>query len=230
MHTTTIIKGSFLHEEIDLGYDNLGDASTKDRRIYVTPDGNKYPSITTVLGVLSRDFIEEWKKDVGEEEANRVTHHACTRGTALHDLLEDYLNNKDIDLNRVMPHVKILFNSAKSALDKRLTKVFLQEKPLYSDFFRVAGRVDLIGEFDGEISVIDFKTSKKPKTVEEIRSYFLQTAFYAAAFYERTNVPIRQTVIIMTVDGNKNPLIFKDAPLKWLPELQKTIKIFEKSL
>ena len=219
----------FIHESVDLGYDTLEDASTNSARIYVTPDGNLYPSITTVLSNRGMEFIDDWRKAVGQEEADRVCRHAAHRGTALHDLLEDYVNNLTIDISKVMPHVQLMFKAARSVLDPHIGKVFLQEKALYSDLLRIAGRVDLIAEFDGELSVVDFKTSKRIKKAEDISNYFVQTAFYGCAFYERTGIPIRQSVIVMTVDGSSKPLVFKQKVHDWIPTLIEARKEWEKT-
>ena len=227
-----MISKHFVHEPVSLGYENLGDASVPGTRIYVTPNGKHYPSITTVLGSVIKEGIEQWKAAVGEQEAARVLHHAGTRGTALHLIAEKYLNNeKDIFEHNTMPHVKALWRSIKPLLDANVGKVVLQECALYSDFFGVAGRVDCIAEYEGTLSVIDFKTSRQRKTKDYISNYFIQAAFYAAAFYERTNIPITQSVIIMAVDDDPNPIVFKENTHKWLKELKTIIKTYnEKTL
>jgi genome maintenance exonuclease 1 len=182
--------------------------TTEEGRRYFTPDGNAYPSITTVLGVLSKDGIIEWRKRVGEEEANRISRQAATRGTAVHKLAEDYLDNLP-DWNKgAMPANLASFNDLKTILDERLNNIYFQEEFLYSDRLKCAGQVDCIAEFDGQLSIVDFKTSRKPKKEEWITSYFIQASFYAAAFYERTGIPIKQGVILITVDGNE-PQVFK---------------------
>lgn len=222
----------FVHAPVFLGYETLGDASVPGTRIYVTPEGKHYPSITTVLGSVIKEGIEKWKTAVGEQEANRVLHHAGTRGTALHLIAEKYLNNEaDIFEPNTMPHVKALWLSIKPIIDANVGKVVLQEAPLYSDIFGVAGRVDCIAEYEGILSVIDFKTSRQRKTKDYISNYFMQAAFYAAAFYERTNIPITQSVILMAVDDDPNPIVFKENTYKWLKDLKTVIKMYnEKAL
>ena len=219
---------TFVHEPISLDYDNLVDeTSTSGSRVYLTPSGKKYPSITTILGAKGKDAIIAWRKRVGEEEANRITRHACSRGTALHLLAEKYLNNEeDVFAENEMPHVVQSFRTVQSVLDKSIGKIVLQECPLYSDRLGIAGRVDLIGEFDGCLSVIDFKTSSRIKTEDEIENYFMQTAFYAAAFYERTGIPITQSVIIMVVDNHPEPIIFRQSTFDWMKPLLKAIKYY----
>ncbi len=187
-------------------------------RTYITPEGNKYPSITTVLSLLSKDGILAWRKRVGEETANKISTQAATRGTAVHQLAEDYLNNKEDWSKGAMPANLFSFNQIKPILDKRVNNVWAQEVPLYSDKFMVAGRVDCIAEFDGELTIIDFKTSRKPKKEEWVQNYFIQASFYAAAFYERTGIPIKKFAIVITVDGSE-PQVFTGNTFKYLQKL-----------
>lgn len=189
-------------------------------RTYITPDGNKYPSITTVLGHQSKAGILAWRKRVGEETANKISTQAATRGTAIHQLAEDYVNNEP-DWNKgAMPANLFTFNTIKPILDKHVNNIWAQEVPLYSDKFAIAGRVDCIAEFDGELTIIDYKTARKPKKEEYITNYFMQAAFYAAAFYERTGVAIKKFAIIIAVDDNE-PQVFQGDTFKWLKPLLK---------
>tara|TARA_Y100000389_G_scaffold201976_1_gene246082 strand:+ start:20979 stop:21647 length:669 start_codon:yes stop_codon:yes gene_type:complete len=198
----------FEHVDHGIKLPKLTRETTKKGRKYFTPEGNRYPSITTVLSLLSKEGIKEWRKKVGEVEANKISTQAGVRGTAVHQLAEDYIDNKE-DWNKgAMPSNLFSFNQIKPILDKRLNNVWYQEEFLYSDRLECAGQVDCIAEFDGELSIIDFKTSRKPKKEEWVTNYFIQAAFYAAAFYERTGIAIKQGVILITVDGDE-PQIFK---------------------
>ena len=198
----------FNHVEHGVVLPKLTRETTKSGRKYFTPEGKAYPSITTVLGVLNKEGIIAWRQRVGEAEANRISQQAATRGTAVHKLAEDYLDNKE-DWNKgAMPSNLQSFNDLKSILDQRLNNVWFQEEFLYSDRLKCAGQVDCIAEFDGQLSIVDFKTSRKPKKEEWITNYFIQASFYAAAFYERTSIPIKQGVILITVDGSE-PQVFK---------------------
>ena len=218
----------FEHLNVDLGYDDL-DATTSDTgRLYNTPSGKKYPSITTVLGHFGKHKIMEWRKAVGEEEANRVSARAAGRGTALHTLCERYIDNIDPFDAKTMPHVKAMFNSVKSVIDSRVGRVYLQEKPLYSDHLRIAGRVDLIAEFDGVLSIIDFKTSSRIKSAADIKDYFEQESAYAIMFEERTKIPVVNLVTIMAVENEKEPLIFKEHRDNHAPDLIRKIRLYEK--
>jgi hypothetical protein len=193
-------------------------------RTYKTPDGNKYPSVTTVLGEEGKAGILAWRKRVGEEEANRISFQAASRGTSVHTLAENYINNDPEWSKGAMPTTIHSFNQIKSILDERMNNVYAQEVPLYSNKLEVAGRVDLIAEWDKELAIIDFKTARKPKKEEWIKNYFMQCAFYAAAFYERTGVVIKKSVILITVDHSE-PQVFITKPYDYLSEF---IKIRQK--
>jgi genome maintenance exonuclease 1 len=198
----------FNHVKHDVVLPTLTRKTTDTGRKYFTPEGNAYPSITTVLGVLNKEGIIAWRKRVGEEEANKISQQASVRGTAVHKLAEDYLNNDPDWKEGAMPTNLFSFEDIKKIMDKRLNNIWMQEVFLYSDRLKTAGQVDCIAEFDGQLSIIDFKTSRKPKKEEWITSYFIQASFYAAAFYERTGIPIKQGVILITVDHNE-PQVFK---------------------
>ena len=190
--------------------------TTDKGRKYFTPEGNSYPSITTVLSILSAASIARWRKRVGEEEANKIGHQASTRGTAVHQMAEDYLNNKEDWAKDVMPNNLDTFSHLRKIIDQRVTNVWFQEEYLYSNDLECAGQVDCIAEFDGELSIIDFKTSRKPKKKEWITNYFIQASFYAAAFYERTGIAIKQGVIMITVDHHE-PQVFTVNTHEYLP-------------
>jgi len=173
-------------------------------RYYVTPDGDKFPSVTTVVGAQKKEAILEWRRRVGEEEANRVSRRATSRGTNVHTLCERYLNNEP--LGNIMPDALEMFTSIKPLLN-RINNIHYQEVALWSKRMQLAGRVDCIGEFDGVLSSIDFKTSKKIKSIEDIQDYFWQTAAYALMYEELVGIPIDQLVVIMAVE-NEQPLLF----------------------
>lgn len=175
-------------------------------RKYFTETGASYPSVTTVLGVLSKASIMAWRKRVGAEEANKISRQASTRGTKIHALCEDVLNNKDVEIDDMSLLDQEMFKSFRPVLD-RIDNIHCQEVALYSDHLRMAGRVDCIGEFDGKLSVIDFKTSGKPKKKEWIENYFAQAAAYGIMYEERTGIPVSQSVILIAVEGHE-PQIF----------------------
>ena len=213
---------NFLHEPVDLGYDDLIAVTKDSGRVYTDPNNNTYPSITTVLSILSEDAIKTWRAKVGEEEANRISKTASNRGTAVHDLLERYVNNESDFDKEVEPHIMQSFYDVKPVLDKCLTKVYAQEAGLYSERLGVAGRVDCVGEWNGIDSIIDYKTSKKLKKKEWIDSYFMQSTAYAIMWEERTGIPINQLVVVIAVD-NEEPQIFIEKRENWTEKLIQTI-------
>ena len=187
------------------------------KRHYVTPDGNKYISITTLLSNLSKAGIQKWRERVGAEEANRISTKASRQGTGVHSICESYIKNEDGFLDGRMPNEVEMFQSIESLLDC-IDDVHCVEGALYSDELKLAGRTDLIAKFDNQLAVIDYKTSRKIKTWEMCHSYFMQGAFYAMAYEERTGIPINNIVIIMAVE-NEKPLLFKETKDRWIEPL-----------
>lgn len=211
--------------------EQLEDETTETGRFYFSKDRKfKYPSVTTVLSSLSKDGIEEWKKRVGEEEAKAILTQAGVRGTAFHQIAEDYIMNRE-DWNKdVMPVNMFSFNQIKKVLDDHVDNIMYVEAPLYSDRLRVAGRTDLIAEYDGEGSIIDFKTSRKIKREEWIKPYFMQEATYAEMLKERTGINITKLVTIMCID-HEQPKVFiqhKDDHLKDFISLRKNYYLTKK--
>ena len=198
----------FTHVDHGIVLPELTRKTTEEGRRYFTPDGKAYPSITTVLSILGKDAILAWRARVGEEEANKVSRQASTRGTAVHKLAEDYIDNVEDWKGKQMPANIMTFNTIKPVIDAHINNIWFQEAFLYSDKLECAGQVDCIAEWDGVLSIIDFKTSRRVKKEEDITNYFIQMCFYAAAFLERTGVAIKQAVVLMAVDDNE-PLVFK---------------------
>lgn len=220
-------KRIFKHEKTDLGYTDLVAETTSSGRKYAAPNGVRYPSVTTVLSILNEEFIQRWRARVGEEEANKVSHRASTRGTAVHECIEKYLDNDENYAEGYMPNIIDNFNAVKPVLDERIGTIHLQEAALFSDHLGLAGRVDCVGEFDGVLSIIDFKTSKKIKKKEWITNYFIQESAYAIMWEERTGVPIVNLVTIITVD-NESPQVFVEHRDNWVPKLLETINEYKR--
>ena len=197
------------------------------KRYYVTPEGKKLPSVTTVVGAQKKQSILEWRKRVGEEVANKISKQATSRGTNMHTMCEYYLNNETKPPDNVMPDAKEMFISIKPYLNK-INNIHYQEVGLWSNELGLAGRVDCIGEYDGVLSVIDFKTSKKIKERNSILDYFWQTTAYALMYEELVGVPIHDLVIIMAVD-NEPPLIFKEKTEDHIEGLVKAIDFYHKN-
>lgn len=212
-----------MFEHVSVELSEMNAVTTESGRKYTTPEGVNLPSITTVLSILSRDSIAKWRKRVGEAEANRISHRASTRGTSVHEICEKYVNNDPNFKEGYTPDIIGSFLDLKPILDERLTKVFAQEAPLYSNHLGVAGRVDCVGIFDGKPSIIDYKTSMKPKRLDWIKNYFMQEAAYAIMWEERTGQPITQLVTIISVD-NSEPQVFIEHRDNWVRPLLETIE------
>jgi len=194
------------------------------KRYYFAPDGGRYPSVTTVLGQhKDKTHLQKWIDSVGQDRAEQIKVQAGNRGTALHTICEDYLLNKDFYPEDVMPANIMTFSNIKPVLDKRVGKIYAVEAPLYSKKLNTAGRTDCIAEFDGVISIVDFKTSLKPKKEEWIEDYFLQATCYSLMAEALTDLKIPQIAIIITVDGQPEPQVFvKDKYLY----VEKVLQIF----
>jgi len=210
---------TFEKVEIDLGYDDLETQNTDKARIYSTPDGN-FPSVTSVLSILSEEAIAKWRERVGEDEANKISGRAASRGTKVHSIIEDYLDGKDT--TEYLPHIRQSLSNVQPILDSRIGRIFGIEVPLYSRHLGLAGRVDCVAEFDGVVSILDWKTSRYPKKKENISGYFCQMAAYAIMFEERTGMPVTNLAVVMDVDGHE-PLVFKEHRDNWTKMLTDTI-------
>jgi genome maintenance exonuclease 1 len=195
----------FKHNRLNLP--QLQTQEGNDRRYYITPEGNYYPSITTLLGQCSKESIESWKKSIGEENAKQISEYACALGENLHYVIEKYLDNDPNFLEKTTIHSKYMFSSMQDTLD-RIDNIYTQEASLYSDTLGLAGRTDCIAEFDGIPSIIDFKTSRKEKKEEWITNYFVQGTAYSLMFEEMTGIKIKQIVILMCTYDSQ-PIIFK---------------------
>ena len=211
-----------MFEHVPVELTEMKTENRNGRREYKTPEGINLPSITTVLSILSRESIAKWRKKVGNEEANRISHRASTRGTAVHEVVEKYINNEESFKNGYTPDIISSFLDLQPILDSRIGRVFAQEAPLYSNHLGVAGRVDCVAEFDGKLSIIDFKTSLKPKRLEWVKNYFMQESAYAIMWEERTGRPITQLVTIISVD-NHEPQVFIEHRDNWVRPLRDTI-------
>ena len=173
--------------------------NTPSGRRYQTPDGNVYPSITTVLGDQpeKKKAIAEWRARVGAEEANKISSQAARRGTDLHNLMEKYILGDEIDAKKIIPSTLARFRPVQKCLDDNLQLVYASETPMFSDILRIAGTADLICEWNGKVTVIDFKTSRKRKTADMITDYFLQATAYSIMFEEHTGIRTPNIVILM---------------------------------
>ena len=200
------------------------------KRFYVTPEGNKYPSVTTMLSSTGdKSWVDAWKQQVGSAKAQAIMERATKRGTAVHDMIERYLKNEPHPADGHERANVGLFNQIKLLLNRRIGEIRAQEVPLYSDSLRIAGRVDCVAEYDGVLSIVDFKTSTNPKKdAESIHDYFLQCTAYAVMYYEMYGVPIEHLVIVMAVENSMVPMIFKGEIFDYLEPLQQRVNSYYK--
>lgn len=185
--------------------------NTPNGRFYRTPDG-VFPSVTTVLSSIPNPSLEEWRRNVGEEEANRISRKATSTGNRMHAFCEDYLSGKEPKLDLID---KFQFGPIVQELKK--IKPIALEKSLWSKKLKIAGSIDCIGKYERDWSIIDFKTASKDKFREDISNYFLQTAAYSVMVYERIGLVIpRLTIIIQTI--NENVRVYHEPANKWIPK------------
>ena len=219
----------FNHVPVELA--ELKTITINHKRFYVTPKDNYYPSITTVLSIRNKEGLVEWRKRVGNDVANYVSRTAAARGTKVHHMCEDYLNNQTTNFPDKWKRHKIdflpwcLFNQLKDKVLGNISDIHAQECGLYSDKYRVAGRVDCIAKYNGVLSIIDFKTSTKTRSDDWNENYYIQGSAYAEMFTERTDIEVSQVVIlVVTEDGTVQEFIkeksnylnaLKDSVIEW---------------
>jgi len=197
-------------------------------RHYQTPTGEKYPSVTTVLGHKEKPWLEDWRKMLGPENAAKETQRCADRGTAVHELIEHYLNNEADFTRGYKPEVVKGFNQLKFRLN-HINNIRVQEAALYSDTLRLAGRVDCVAEYDGVLSIVDFKTSNNNKDRDMVEDYFLQCTAYAIMWHELTGETIEDIVILIYVEKGMVPQVFQDKIDKYVEPLLKRIDEYYKA-
>ena len=191
----------FNHVPVEIG--KLVQVNAKGGRYYETPSGAKYPSVTSVTRLHNLESIQAWKDKVGEEEAGKISRRALARGNKIHSLAEKYLLNEGdmsddfskADFGQMIPYLN------------KINNIHCLETQLYSDHLQTAGTVDCIGEYEGKLTVIDFKTSAKLKKREWVKDYFMQCSAYAVMYEERTGTPIERLLLIINVDDEGVQLI-----------------------
>jgi genome maintenance exonuclease 1 len=215
---------SFIHHNF-LGDLELEKKEQNGIRLYHLPDGQWVPSITSVTSFYNRQIFVKWRERIGLEEANRITKRATARGTDFHQVCQDYLENRELNWDDYQPLTKFMFYHLKPELDK-INNIHAIERTLYSQYYGLAGRVDCIAEYEGELAVIDFKTSDKIKPEEWIENYFVQEMFYAAAYYELTEKPIKKLITLMVTPGGEVKVFDKRNKGDYIKLLVRYIKEF----
>jgi CRISPR/Cas system-associated exonuclease Cas4 (RecB family) len=209
--------------KIEIDYPSLSRETIDGVRYYDTPTGEKLVSITSVISHYNREIFRSWRARVGNEEANKVTKQATSRGTDMHTLVEYYIRNEK--LPTVQPLSEYLFKMAKPNLDK-IDNIHAIEQALFSRELGIAGSVDCIAEYEGELAVIDFKTSKKPKPRKWIDHYFVQCAAYACMLYEMTGIMVKKFVIIMACENGEVEVYEEHNKRKYINLLSEYIREF----
>jgi hypothetical protein len=190
----------FEHSFID--FPNLETKVIDGKRHYITPTGAVYPSITTILSATESEGLIQWKKNVGEQEATRISKIMARRGQNLHDICEKYLRNYENPSQGHMPDSVSLFTVIKKSIN-RIGKIYALEQEMYSDEHGIAGRCDVIADYKNILSIVDFKTSNSDTeyTPEKIQKYFVQCKAYAEMFRERTGMnPLYGVLIVGSLD------------------------------
>ena len=208
-------------EILDYGFESLPTENIDGKRYYITPTGEKYPSVTSVTGLLNRDGIKKWRKRVGEKTANKISTQAARHGTSAHQLFEDYIRGDNFEekFKGAMPTTQQAFIS----LEKQLNQIGVVhglESPLYSHNLQLAGRVDCIAEWNGKLSVIDFKTSAKPKQEKWIQNYFIQETAYAKMFEELTGETNHAIITMIAVSDGSSQLFIEQPSDRYVDQLQ----------
>ena len=215
-----------MFNHVDLNLPQLERETIDGVRYYKVPDNDeliKLVSITSVTSHKNRQIFVNWRKKIGEEEADKITRQATSRGTDMHTLVEHHLKNET--LPEVQPLSDFLFKISKSTLN-RINNIHALEGSLYSKQLGIAGTVDCIAEFDGELSIIDFKTSKKPKPREWIEHYFVQCMAYGCMLYELTGIPVKKLVIIMACENGECVVYEERDKTKYIKLLTEYIREF----
>ena len=215
-----------MFNHVDLNLEPLKRETIDGDRYYSIPDEDelvKLVSITSITSHFNKEIFINWRKKVGNETADKITKAATTRGTDMHTLTEYYLKNDD--LPEVPPISEFLFKIAKGKLNK-INNIYALEGPLYSKQLGVAGTVDCIAEYDGELAIIDFKTSKKPKPREWIEHYFVQAMAYGCMLYEMKGISISKLVIIMACENGECVVYEETDKAKYIKLLGEYIRKF----
>ena len=218
-----------MFEHVDLDLPKLSRETIDGVRYYSVPDEDellKLVSITSVTSHHNKEIFVKWRKKVGDAEADRITRQATSRGTDTHTLTEAYLYNKE--LPEVQPLSQMLFKIYKSELNK-ISRVHALEGSLYSKELGIAGTVDCIAEYNGELAIIDFKTSKKPKPREWVDHYFVQCMAYGCMLYELTGIAVKKLVIIMACENGESIVYEEYDKKKYIKLLTEYIREFIQS-
>ena len=218
-----------LFDHVGLDAIELDTVTIDGKRYYVTPSGGNYPSVTTVISgnAKKQAGLAKWRARVGKEKAQAVSNRAAGRGTRYHKLVEDYLNNElDTTKYKDQPLPWIMFNSSRNILN-RINNIYLQEAALYSDHLQIAGRVDCIAEYEGELAIIDFKTAAEPKKEQHLYDYYVQECGYACMLQEVYSLTVKKLVTIVACENGDTQVSVVLPKKEYLLTLQEYIKEYQ---
>jgi RecB family exonuclease len=218
-----------LFDHVGLDAIELDTVTIDGKRYYVTPSGGNYPSVTTVISgnAKKQAGLAKWRARVGKEKAQAVSNRAAGRGTRYHKLVEDYLNNElDTTKYKDQPLPWIMFNSSRNILN-RINNIYLQEAALYSDHLQIAGRVDCIAEYEGELAIIDFKTSAEQKKEEYLYDYYVQECAYACMLQERYKLSVKKLVTIVSCENGDTQVSVVPPKKEYFITLQNYIQEYQ---
>jgi ATP-dependent exoDNAse (exonuclease V) beta subunit len=217
-------------------YPSLSTTTFNGQRWYVTPNGNAYPSVTSVLGgTMSAEkekSLENWRQSLGVEKAKQVSKNACDNGTVLHTLIERYLKGEElftpIPGYEIQAQNKAALNAIKQKLDK-IEEIWCIEESMYSDILELAGRCDCVGVYKGRPCIIDFKTAGRIKNDKDIEDYKYQLAAYAIMHNELFGTSIEHGTILMVADSGF-PLEFNFDLVPFFEPLYERVQLFYQKL
>ena len=216
----------FIHNDTDLSLlPNTKGKKIEGYRFYDI-DGQNYPSVTSVLGIRKKEGLVKWRESIGEDVANWEMNRAARRGKSFHKLVEQYLNNETPSIRDVLPLG--LFRLAKPYIDQ-INNIRLLEKIMVSPKLTIAGQVDCVAEYNGKLSVIDFKSANKERKEDWIENYFLQCTAYSAMYEETFGEKIEQIVVLLAAEDGTMTAYVKD-PQDYMEELVLSIETFYRSV
>lgn len=203
--------------------------NSSNGRYYVTPEGRKLPSVTTVLGWEKNSALQEWRDRVGEQEADKISRKAATRGTLIHESIESYLKGLQPQFTWIQQKEKAMFMGVIPYLDN-ITEIIAMETRMWSDTLGVAGTVDLIAYHNNKLKIIDWKTSTRFKTADEISNYFMQAACYSVMLYERTGIATGDLEIVIINEEFSEPAVYSEKTKTWIKSFKELKSNYDKQV
>ena len=194
--------------------------NTDHGRFYKTPQGKVYPSSTTIVHLLNKKAIEQWEASIGKQQAEQIKQKAAENGSRWHKLMEDTLEYGKQTLSYVDKFYRAYAKIYKEIFP-RIGHVYAVERRMYSDELEVAGTADLIAEYDGVCSIVDWKTTSRYKSANDVTSYWCQLASYVVMAKERLDLDVKQIVLVFN-DNDVSIYTLKDSRVDmWIENFKK---------